>query len=150
MRLRLARSGPSGPFRLRRTAQAWEAVDGRGVLVARAPTRAETAAIARRLGGRRSPGEPPAPTSALARGTPFQLRVWKALRRIPAGETATYGELARRLGCGSPRAVGRAAGANPLMGLIPCHRLVGAAGIGGFAWGAAAKRRLLRAEAGRG
>ena len=150
MRLRLAPAGPAGPFRLRRTAEAWEAVDERGVLVARAPMRAAAAGIARRLGGRLTPGEATEPTSALARGTPFQRRVWRALLRVPAGETVAYGELARRIGCGSPRAVGRAAGANPLMGLIPCHRLVGASGLGGFAWGAAAKRRLLRAEAGRG
>jgi methylated-DNA-[protein]-cysteine S-methyltransferase len=64
-------------------------------------------------------------------GTPFQLRVWDALRRIPAGLTRSYGEVARYLGSGA-RAVGGACRANPIPVIIPCHRVVAAHGMGGF------------------
>ena len=64
-------------------------------------------------------------------GTPFQQRVWAALRAIPAGETRQYGELARLLGSG-PRAVGGACRANPIPLFVPCHRVVAAGGAGGF------------------
>ena len=64
-------------------------------------------------------------------GTPFQLRVWHALMGIPAGQPATYGALAKRLGTAA-RAVGQACGSNPLPILIPCHRVVAAHGLGGF------------------
>lgn len=64
-------------------------------------------------------------------GTPFQQRVWRMLRKIPPGETWSYGELARRLRT-SPRAVGNACRANPIPIVIPCHRVVAASGIGGF------------------
>jgi len=64
-------------------------------------------------------------------GTPFQQRVWRMLRKIPPGETCSYGELARRLRT-SPRAVGNACRANPIPIVIPCHRVVAAGGIGGF------------------
>jgi methylated-DNA-[protein]-cysteine S-methyltransferase len=66
------------------------------------------------------------------RGTDFQLRVWDALRRIPRGTAMTYGALAREIG-GVPRAVGQACGDNRLPIVIPCHRVVAANGIGGFA-----------------
>ena len=64
-------------------------------------------------------------------GTPFQLRVWHALKAIPAGQPTTYGALAKHLGTAA-RAVGQACGANPLPILIPCHRVVAASGLGGF------------------
>lgn len=64
-------------------------------------------------------------------GTPFQLRVWQALRAIPPGAPVTYGALARQLGTAA-RAVGQACGSNPLPILIPCHRVVAANGLGGF------------------
>lgn len=64
-------------------------------------------------------------------GTPFQLRVWHALMAIPPGCPTTYGALAKHLRT-SPRAVGQACGANPLPILIPCHRVVGGKGPGGF------------------
>ncbi len=67
-----------------------------------------------------------------ARGTPFQQRVWAALGDIPFGEVRTYGELAAVLGTGA-RSVGGACRANPLPIIVPCHRVVAAAGIGGFA-----------------
>lgn len=80
------------------------------------------------------------------RGTPFQQRVWTLLRRIPAGETRTYGALAAELGT-HPRAVGSANGANPVGIAIPCHRVIGADGkLTGYAWGEDRKRWLLAHE----
>jgi len=64
-------------------------------------------------------------------GTPFQLRVWRALLSIPRGEPTTYGALARQLGTAA-RAVGQACGSNPLPIVVPCHRVVAANGLGGF------------------
>jgi methylated-DNA-[protein]-cysteine S-methyltransferase len=64
-------------------------------------------------------------------GTDFQQRVWAELRRIPAGETRTYGEIARQLGS-APRAVGQACRANPCPVVVPCHRVVAVNGLGGF------------------
>ena len=81
------------------------------------------------------------------RGTPFQQRVWAALRTIPYGETRTYGEIAAAVG--SPRAaraVGGAIHRNPVLILIPCHRVVGRAGLTGFRAGLEMKRLLLAAE----
>ncbi|HYX62769.1 MAG TPA: methylated-DNA--[protein]-cysteine S-methyltransferase [Burkholderiales bacterium] len=88
----------------------------------------------------------------LVEGTPFQRRLWAALGEIPRGKTLTYGELARRLG-GEPRAVGQACGDNRLPIVIPCHRVVAANGIGGFAHSTGgylleAKRWLLAHECG--
>src|SRR3954447_18918952 len=64
-------------------------------------------------------------------GTAFQQRVWAAMLEIPCGRTATYGDLARQLDS-APRAVGGACGRNPLPIIIPCHRVVGGAGKGGY------------------
>lgn len=85
-------------------------------------------------------------------GTPFQLALWQALRRIPRGRTRTYGELAKELN-GEARAVGQACGDNRLPVVIPCHRVVAADGIGGFAHATGgylleAKRWLLAHELG--
>lgn len=84
-------------------------------------------------------------------GTPFQQRVWDALRAIPAGETHTYGAIAAHIGAPrAARAVGAAVGANPIAWLIPCHRVLPATGgIGGFRWGPERKRAMLTAEGGR-
>jgi methylated-DNA-[protein]-cysteine S-methyltransferase len=82
-------------------------------------------------------------------GTPFQQRVWAELRRIGYGETASYGELADRLGLvrGAARAVGAANGRNPIGIVIPCHRVVGANGsLSGYAGGVERKQFLLRLE----
>jgi methylated-DNA-[protein]-cysteine S-methyltransferase len=80
------------------------------------------------------------------RGTPFQRRVWAALRDIPPGQTRTYGELARLLDT-HPRAVGSANGANPVSLAIPCHRVVASGGkLCGYAWGEERKRWLLAHE----
>ncbi|RMG28843.1 MAG: methylated-DNA--[protein]-cysteine S-methyltransferase [Gammaproteobacteria bacterium] len=82
--------------------------------------------------------------------TPFQARVRSALLAIPCGETRTYGALARALGT-SPRALGQACRANPVPILVPCHRVVAAGGVGGYAgatggWHLRVKRRLLALE----
>ena len=65
-------------------------------------------------------------------GTPFQRRVWQAIRGIRRGHTLTYGQMARSL-ASVPRAVGQACGSNPYPLVVPCHRVVAAHGIGGFA-----------------
>ncbi|MEM1658558.1 MAG: MGMT family protein [Candidatus Jordarchaeales archaeon] len=76
--------------------------------------------------------------------TPFQRKVLEEVRRIPPGETITYGELARRIGNPrAARAVGRALKRNPLPIVIPCHRVVGACGIGGYTGGLEIKVKLL-------
>ncbi|MDQ6996378.1 MAG: methylated-DNA--[protein]-cysteine S-methyltransferase [Mariprofundus sp.] len=77
--------------------------------------------------------------------TSFQAKMRPALLAIPAGETRTYGEIARQLGT-SARAMGQALGANPLPIIIPCHRVVAAGGLGGFACGLRWKRKLLDFE----
>lgn len=81
-------------------------------------------------------------------GTCFQCEVWRALFEIPWGETRTYGEIARALGRpGAARAVGAAAGRNPLPVIVPCHRLIAAGGgLGGFSGGLEVKKRLLALE----
>lgn len=83
------------------------------------------------------------------RGTAFQQRVWEALRDVPAGETASYAELARRIGAPkAARAVAGALAANPLAVAIPCHRVVRDDGsLSGYRWGVARKRALLAREA---
>lgn len=81
-------------------------------------------------------------------GTPFQRRVWAALREIPFGETRTYTELARRAGRpAAMRAAGAANGRNPFSIVVPCHRVVGADGsLTGYAGGLVAKAWLLSHE----
>jgi len=81
-------------------------------------------------------------------GTPFQRRVWAALRRIPPGETISYQALARRIGASAAvRAVGAANGANPVGIVVPCHRVIGADGrLTGYAGGIERKRWLLGHE----
>ena len=82
------------------------------------------------------------------RGTPFQLRVWRALQDIPYGETRSYGEVAAAIGqSGASRAVGMANGANPIPLIVPCHRVIAAGGrIGGYGGGVRLKQRLLAME----
>ena len=84
------------------------------------------------------------------RGTPFQLAVWKALLRIPYGETRSYGQLAVELGhAGAARAVGTANGSNPVSIIVPCHRVIAAGGgLGGYGGGLERKRFLLDLESG--
>ena len=82
------------------------------------------------------------------RGTAFQKRVWSALREIPVGSTASYAEIARRIGSpAAGRAVGQACGANLLAVVIPCHRVVRSDGsISGYRWGVERKQALLERE----
>ena len=81
-------------------------------------------------------------------GTPFQLRVWQELRRIPWGQAISYGELARRVGNPkASRAVGQANAVNPIPLIIPCHRVIAGDGsLGGYSSGLDRKRWLLRHE----
>ena len=83
-------------------------------------------------------------------GTPFQRRVWQALGAIRAGTTASYGEIARRIGAPrAVRAVAQACAANPIAVAIPCHRVVRRDGApGGYRWGVARKQALLEGERG--
>lgn len=83
-----------------------------------------------------------------AAGTAFQRAVWDELRKIPYGETRTYGQLAAALGRpGACRAVGGACHRNPIGIIVPCHRVVGASGgLTGYAGGLEAKRYLLELE----
>ncbi len=80
-------------------------------------------------------------------GSEFQQRIWRALAQIPYGRTRTYGEIAAL--CGRPKgaqAVGAACGANPIPLIIPCHRVLAAGHLGGFAYGLKTKRWLLELE----
>jgi methylated-DNA-[protein]-cysteine S-methyltransferase len=81
-------------------------------------------------------------------GTPFERRVWDEVRAIPYGETATYAEIAERIGSpGACRAVGRANGRNPVAVVVPCHRVIGSDGsLTGYAGGIEMKRALLDLE----
>ena len=101
-------------------------------------------AIVRHLEGR----QPRLDLPLDVRGTAFQLRVWEELRRIPFGQTRTYGEVARAVGQpGAARAVGSACGRNPVPLVIPCHRVVRGSGeLGGYGLGIERKRKLLEQE----
>ena len=95
--------------------------------------------------------ETPASGSSLpldVRGTAFQQRVWQALREIPLGSTATYTEIARRIGRPKAvRAVAQACAANEIAVAIPCHRVVRTDGsLSGYRWGVERKRALLERE----
>lgn len=112
------------------------------------PEAAPLAECARQLaeyfaGRRRRFGLPMAPS-----GTPFQMRVWDEIARIPYGETISYAELARRAGApGCARAAGAATGRNPLSIVVPCHRVVARGGaLTGYAGGLERKSRLLEIE----
>lgn len=121
---------------------AWPRAAGRG-------TAARAIACAREQLGAYFAGERTAFDLPLAaRGTPFQERVWAALRGIPFGETISYLELARRIGdAAAVRAVGAANGRNPLSIVVPCHRVIGADGsLTGFGGGIERKRWLLAHE----
>ena len=106
------------------------------------------AALREHLAGRRRQLDLPLDVQA----TPFQQRVWAALRRIPYGETRTYRAVAEMIGQpGATRAVARACATNPVAVVVPCHRVVpaggGPAAPGGYRWGGARKARLLAQEA---
>jgi methylated-DNA-[protein]-cysteine S-methyltransferase len=81
-------------------------------------------------------------------GTPFQKKVWNALRKIPYGKTVSYGDIARRIGNpNASRAVGAANGQNPLSIIVPCHRVIGQTGdLVGYGGGLPIKESLLAHE----
>ena len=83
------------------------------------------------------------------KGTPFQIKVWEALLKIPMGDLTTYGNLAKRIDhAGASRAVGSAVGDNPVAFLIPCHRVIQQSGlIGQYRWGSPRKSALIAWEA---
>ena len=89
-----------------------------------------------------------APLRAFVRGTPFQLRVWRALLQVPPGTLTSYGRLATAIGKpAASRAVGTAVGQNPLAYLIPCHRVIRETGvIGDYHWGQIRKRAMIAWE----
>jgi AraC family transcriptional regulator, regulatory protein of adaptative response / methylated-DNA-[protein]-cysteine methyltransferase len=93
-------------------------------------------------------GPAPAPIRVLVKGSPFQVQVWRALLRIPAGAAVSYGGLAKAIGQpGASRAVGTACGRNRVGYLIPCHRVIRETGaLGGYHWGLDLKRTLLATE----
>jgi methylated-DNA-[protein]-cysteine S-methyltransferase len=84
----------------------------------------------------------------LSEATPFQRFVWDATRRIPYGQTESYGWIAHKIGKpGAARAVGQALGKNPLPIIVPCHRVISSGGnLGGFSGGLTIKKRLLALE----
>jgi AraC family transcriptional regulator of adaptative response/methylated-DNA-[protein]-cysteine methyltransferase len=92
-----------------------------------------------------SPGPP---LRAFAQGTPFQVRVWQALLRVPPGALVSYGHLAAAVGRpAAARAVGTAVGSNPLSYLVPCHRVIRASGaLGEYHWGRLRKQALIAWE----
>jgi len=95
----------------------------------------------------------PTPLAVLVHGTNFQVKVWRALLEIPPGSLCSYGQLGARAGAtpGAARAVGQAVGANPVSWLIPCHRVIRAAGgLGGYRWGPERKRTMIAVETARG
>ncbi len=107
-------------------------------------------AVAAQLQAYAERGDTPLDFPLTLHGTDFQQRVWRALQRIPPGQVQTYGALARRLST-SARAVGNACRRNPVLLAVPCHRVVSASGLGGFAGNTqgkwpAIKRRLLAHE----
>ncbi len=79
-------------------------------------------------------------------GSDFQKTVWKELMNIDFGKTATYGEIARKINCRSAQAVGQAISKNPLLLIIPCHRVISKNGIGGFSAGTERKKWLQNHE----
>ena len=89
------------------------------------------------------------PLRAFVRGTPFQLRVWRALLRVPPGSLTTYGRLAQAVGQSrAARAVGSAVGANPIAFIIPCHRVIRETGaLGNYHWDPIRKRAIVGWEA---
>jgi len=111
------------------------------------PVRGWATKIARRL------AQPVARSAALPlhlRGSPFQLKVWRALTRIPAGTTASYTDIAAKIGRpNAVRAVARACASNTVALLVPCHRVIRSDGaLSGYRWGIERKRALLEIENG--
>jgi AraC family transcriptional regulator of adaptative response/methylated-DNA-[protein]-cysteine methyltransferase len=106
-----------------------------------------TSALANRLFTKQ--GEVEKPVKLVAKGTNFQLSIWRALLRIPFGTVCSYQQIAKMIGKPqSSRAVGQAVGANPIGYLIPCHRVIHSTGrLGGYAWGETRKHAIIAWEA---
>ncbi len=106
---------------------------------------ADSAAAFAALAALNSDWSSPAMIRLHLRATPFQMKVWEALLRIPTGRLASYGDVAAAIGNpAAGRAVGTAIGANPVAWLIPCHRVIRQSGeTGGYMWGVARKRAII-------
>jgi AraC family transcriptional regulator of adaptative response/methylated-DNA-[protein]-cysteine methyltransferase len=106
-----------------------------------------TSALANRLFTKQGGLEKP--VKLLAKGTNFQLNIWRALLRIPFGTVCSYQQIAKMIGKPqSTRAVGQAVGANPIGYLVPCHRVIRSTGMpGGYGWGETRKRAIIAWEA---
>ena len=106
-----------------------------------------TAGIARRIFGAATGGDG---IGLHLRGTPFQIKIWRALLAVPSGCVTSYGDLARRIGMpGASRAVGTAVASNPVAWIIPCHRVIRASGVlGEYRWGKGHKLAMLSVETG--
>lgn len=111
----------------------------------------QAAGLAARIFATSTAASPPAPWRVFVRGTAFQLRVWRALLRVPAGSLVSYTTLTAAAGNpNASRAAGTAVGANPVAFLMPCHRVIRADGHSGrYRWGAVRKRAILAWERGR-
>jgi len=141
---------PFGPIGLRWEGETLTEVDLEPDLADTGAVDPPPKAVARQLARYFTDGQGAFDLPVAAAGTAFQGRVWALMRAIPAGQTRTYGSIARELGS-APRAVGQACRANPLPIVVPCHRVVAAHGLGGFAGDTsgrrlAVKRWLLRHE----
>ncbi len=119
--------------------------------------KARVAAMAARIFGSGAKGGKRDPLKLVLHGSPFQIKVWEALLRVPPGALVTYEALARRIGMpAGARAVGNAVGANPISWLIPCHRVIRKTAmggdynwVGGYNWGPTRKLAMLGWEAAR-
>ena len=146
------------PFAVLGVRTAGECLTGIDYLPLGAPTLRPLDAFAhevcRQLAGYLQDADFPLDLPCRVQGSDYQQRVWDAIRSIPRGHALTYGQVATRVGS-APRPIGAACGANRIPLLIPCHRVVGAADIGGFMHSRAGrgieiKRWLLRHEGVRG
>ncbi len=109
---------------------------------------AETSRLAEEIAAYLEQGAPCPPAELdMSHCTDFQRQIYALVQVIPRGETRTYGQVAEGAGRpGAARAVGRAMATNPFAILVPCHRVVGRSGLGGYLWGIEMKEKLLRLE----
>ena len=131
-------------------ASAWEELKSEWPLARVSRDDAAAQKIIRPAFARRN-GAGSAPLRAFVTGTPFQIRVWRALLRVPPGYVVSYGRIAEAIGHPTAlRAVGSAVGRNPIAYLIPCHRVIRETGVfGGYHWDPVRKRAMLAWESGR-
>jgi methylated-DNA-[protein]-cysteine S-methyltransferase len=134
---------PIGPIGLRWQGETLTGVDLEPERSRPSATDAPPEVVTRQLEGYFADGHRTFDLPSAAGGTAFQRRVWSLLSAIPPGQTRTYGAIARELGS-APRAVGQACRANPLPIVVPCHRVVGARGLGGFAGDTSGRRLAVK------